>query len=172
MVVATNAPRQRAETAVFRLRSQGHADAALGVRCVTIDHREGRMLFVAAEYPFHEVLGVEFATELHEIARTNIQAFKHRKQRCTNIASININAADFDFPNRNLAVYIFNPFGPEVMKLVLENLARSIASHPRHVVILLLWPEQSHMVAEMPGMNPYRKTRRYDIYQTCEGAKH
>lgn len=130
------------------------------------------MLFVAAEYPFHEVLGVEFATELHEIARTNIQAFKHRKQRCTNIASININAADFDFPNRNLVVYIFNPFGPEVMKLVLENLGRSIASHPRHVVILLLWPEQSHMVAEMPGMNPYRKTRRYDIYQTCEGAKH
>ena len=68
-------------------------------------------------------------------------------------------------------VYIFNPFGPEVMKLVLENLGLSIASHPRHVVMLLLWPEQSQMVDEMPGMNLYRKTRRYDIYQTREGAK-
>jgi SAM-dependent methyltransferase len=127
---------------------------------------KGRMLFVAAEYPFKKVRGVEFSRDLHEMAGINIPRYRHRRQRCTDIQSIQANAAEFAFPNENLVLYIFNPFGPEVMSQMLTNLEQSIARYPRHVVVLLLWPELSNLVGQMPGIHLYKQTRRHHIYQT------
>jgi hypothetical protein len=75
--------------------------------------------------------------------------------------------AEYEFPNDNLVVYLFNPFGPGVLRPMLQNLQRSIDLHPRHVVVLLLWPVHGSLVAEMPTMRPYKLTRRYHIYQTA-----
>lgn len=75
-------------------------------------------------------------------------------------------AAEFEFPNENLVLHLFNPFGPEVMKRMLVNLQMSIERHPRHVIVVMLWPEWSDLVARMPGMQAYRQTRRHHIYQT------
>jgi SAM-dependent methyltransferase len=127
---------------------------------------KGRVLFVAAEYPFRKVRGVEFAGELHEQAKANIIRYRHRKQRCSDIESIHADAATFDFPNENLVIYLFNPFGPEVLGRMLAKLDLSIEKHPRHVMLVLLWPENSEMVAKMRWMREYRRTRRYHIYQT------
>jgi SAM-dependent methyltransferase len=128
---------------------------------------KGRMLFVAAELPFRKIQGVEFSTELHREAQTNIQNFRHSARRCAAIESVNANATDFAFPNDNLVLYLFNPFGPTVMTPMLRNLERSIARHPRHVIVLLLWPVNSHLVAELPSMTLYKETRRHHIYQTA-----
>jgi SAM-dependent methyltransferase len=127
---------------------------------------KGRVLFVAAEYPFRKIRGVEFAGELHEQAQANISRYRHRRQRCVDIASIHADAAEFDFPNENLVLYLFNPFGPEVLGRMLAKLEQSIERHPRHVIVVLLWPENSEMVAKMRWMREYRRTRRYHIYQT------
>jgi SAM-dependent methyltransferase len=132
---------------------------------------KGRMLFVAAELPFRKIQGVEFSTDLHHEAEANIQRFHHSSRRCANLESVNANAADFVFPNDNLVLYLFNPFGPSVMTPMLHNLERSIARCPRHVVILLLWPVNSHLVAELPCMTLYRETRRHHIYQTASPTR-
>jgi SAM-dependent methyltransferase len=127
---------------------------------------KGRVLFIAAEYPFRRIIGVEYATDMHELALENLRRYKHRKQRCADIQSVSANAAEFEFPNENLVLYLFNPFGPEIMQRMLANLQRSLESDPRHVVIVMLWPEQSSVVEQMPAMHVYKKTRRYHIYQT------
>jgi SAM-dependent methyltransferase len=133
---------------------------------------KGRMLFVAAELPFRKIQGVEFSTDLHREAQTNIQTFRHHTRRCAAIESINANAADFAFPEDSLVLYLFNPFGPAVMTPMLRNLERSIAQHPRHVVVLLLWPVNSSVVAELPCMTIYKQTRRHHIYQTAIATPH
>ncbi len=130
------------------------------------------MMFVAAELPFRKVQGVEFVIDLHEQARDNIRLNNRRKQRCVDIESINADAAEFEFPNENLVVSLFNPFGPEVLSRMLANLERSIEKHPRHIIILLLYPTYSHLVAQMPRMIAYRQTRRHHIYQTMEPHLH
>jgi SAM-dependent methyltransferase len=135
---------------------------------IDVGSGKGRMLFVAAEYPFRKVQGVEFAVDLHEQALANIGRYKHRRQRCGEIESVNADAAEFEFPHENLVLYLFNPFGPEVLGRMLANLRQSIERCPRHVVVLLLWPENSELVAKMDGMREYKKTRRYHIYQTAE----
>ncbi len=138
---------------------------------IDIGSGKGRMLFLAAEFPFRQVLGVEFATGLHQLASANIRRYNGFSQRCASIESVNANAAEFDFPNRNLVIYVFNPFGSEIMSKMLENLTHSIKTNPRHVIILMLWPEQSHLVEQMPLMQVYKKTRRHHIYQTSNPGR-
>jgi SAM-dependent methyltransferase len=126
---------------------------------------KGRMLFVAAEYPFRKVIGVEFSNDLHEEAVANIKRYKYPGQRCADIESVHADAAEFEFPDENLVIYMFNPFGPEVMGRMLANLERSIERHPRHVVVVMLWPEHSDLVAQMRGVRVYRQTRRHHIFE-------
>jgi SAM-dependent methyltransferase len=126
----------------------------------------GRVLFVAAEYPFRRVVGVEFATGLHRQALDNIARYRHGKSRCGSIESVLANAAEYEFPDEKLVIFMFNPFGPEILSRMLANLERSLRRCPRHVVVLMLWPEHSAVVAGMASMREYRRTRRYHIYQT------
>ena len=49
---------------------------------VDLGSGKGRMLLVASEFPFRQVIGVELAQELHEIAEGNIQQFRSRNIRC------------------------------------------------------------------------------------------
>lgn len=134
---------------------------------VDIGSGKGRILFLAAELPFRKIIGVEFATELHRQASANIERYNHLKQRCAHIESINADAAEFEFPGESLVLYIFNSFGPEIMSRMLANLAQSLQQDPRHVIFLMLWPEQSHLVEQMPDVQVYKKTRRYHILQTA-----
>jgi hypothetical protein len=150
-----------ARTALRELPINNHSEYTF----IDMGSGKGRMLFVAAEHPFRKVRGVEFVIDLHEQARDNIRRNNHWRQKCVDIESINADAAEFEFPHENMVIYLFNPFGPEVLGRMLINLERAIDKHPRHVVILLLYPKFSHVVAGMRGMHLYKQTRRHHIYQ-------
>jgi hypothetical protein len=55
-----------------------------------------------------------------------------------------------------------------VMERMLENLERSLEKHPRHAIVVMLWPEHSDVVERMGIMRVYRKTRRHHIYEAGE----
>ena len=129
---------------------------------VDLGSGKGRMLFVAAEMGFRRCVGVEFSRSLDAQATENIGRF--RRPLGTRIESVLADAAEFEFPAGNLVIYLFNPFGAETMGRVMGNLARSMVEAPRHVVVVLLWPEQEAMVAAVPGMRRVRATRRHVIY--------
>jgi hypothetical protein len=135
-------------------------------RFIDMRSGKGRVLFVAAEFPFRGVVGVEFSKTLHEEAVANLARYSHGSQRCTAIESVHANAMEYEFPEENLVVYMFNPFGPEVMGRILKNLEQSLERKPRHVVVVMLWPENWELVAGTAGMKEYRKTRRYHVYET------
>jgi len=133
---------------------------------IDVGSGKGRVLFIAAEYPFRKVIGVEYSAEMHRAALENIQNYRSSRQRCRDVGSVVANAAEYQFPDGNLVLYLFNPFGPEIMRDMLANLQRSLEAKPRHVVIVMLWPEHGRVVAETPGMRIYRQNRRYHIYET------
>ena len=132
---------------------------------IDIGSGKGRVLFIAAEYPFRKVLGVEYSNEMQRAALENVSRYKHASQRCFAIESLAANAAEYTFPDGNLVLYLFNPFGPEIMGRMLANLDLSLTQKPRHIIIVMLWPEQAHLVAEMAGVRTYRQNRRYHIYE-------
>ncbi len=129
---------------------------------------KGRVLFVAAEYPFRKVMGVEFSNALHDEAVANLRRYKFRGRRCSDIQPVHADAREFEFPDGNLVIYLFNPFGAEVMGRMLANLERSLERHPRHAIVVMLWPEHSDVVERMAIMRVYRKTRRHHIYEAGE----
>jgi cyclopropane fatty-acyl-phospholipid synthase-like methyltransferase len=126
---------------------------------------KGRVLFVAAEYPFRKVIGVEFSNALHDEAVANLKRYKYPGRRCADIEPVHVDARDFEFPNDNLVIYLFNPFGPEVMERMLANLEKSLERHPRHAIVVMLWPDHSDVVERMAIMRVYRKTRRHHIFE-------
>ncbi len=79
------------------------------------------MLFVAAEYPFRKVIGVEFSNALHDDAVANLKRYRFPKRRCADIEPVHADAREFEFPNDNLVIYLFNPFGEEVMERMLAE---------------------------------------------------
>ena len=129
---------------------------------------KGRMLLIAAEYPFRRVQGLEIALELHRDATQNISRFRHPSQRCAIIESLNVDALEYVFPQGNLILYLFNPFLPEVLKKVLLNLESSLAQHPRHVIVIIVNPVFGFVLEEKPFLRLYLENRRYRIYQSAK----
>ena len=135
---------------------------------IDVGSGKGRVLFVAAEYPFRKVIGVEFSNALHDDAVANLKRYKFAGRRCADIEPVHADAREFEFPDGNLVIYLFNPFGPEVMGRMLANLERSLERHPRHAIVAMLWPEHSDVVERMKIMRVYRKTRRHHIFEAGE----
>ena len=77
-----------------------------------------------------------------------------------------MDASEFEFPNENLVIYLFNPFGAPVMEKVLDNLAASLRRNPRHIIVAMLFPEFAPMLRGLAELRPYLLTNRFHIYQT------
>jgi predicted RNA methylase len=95
-------------------------------RCCFVDFGsgEGRSLMIAAAYPFDEVIGVEFAEELHQAAVRNIAKAGPALAGNNRIQSIRHDAAQFDIPRKDCVLYFYNPFGEVVFQEVLKNIER------------------------------------------------
>src|SRR5690242_902248 len=59
---------------------------------------KGRVLMVASEYPFRQVIGVELSSELNEIAKQNIARFPSHRKHADHITIFCCDAAEFDPP--------------------------------------------------------------------------
>src|SRR5205807_2515450 len=83
-----------------------------GYTFVDFGSGKGRMLLLAAEQSFAAVQGVEYNEHLHECAKNNLANKRNFNIQCKEIDALCVSAADYEFPNTNLVLYFFNPFGP------------------------------------------------------------
>jgi hypothetical protein len=101
---------------------------------------KGRALLLAAKFPFRRLIGVEFARELHEIAAANVLNWRNPDGRCPEFHLHCMDASEFDFPREPLVVFLYNPFGSEVIARVAQRLRDSYAAYPRPVYVLYINP--------------------------------
>ncbi len=99
---------------------------------------KGKVLMLAAQYPFRKVIGVELWEDLHRVAVENLAAFLTRA--AGEVRSVLMDAADFPLPEEPLVLYFFNPFPEQVLARVLANLKESLARAPRRVYVLFYAP--------------------------------
>lgn len=81
----------------------------------------GRLLLTAARLPFLRVFGVEFSRTLHEEALQNIGSYPRDQLRCGAIASVHMNAVDFEPPS-DFVAFFFNPFPLEIIERVADRI--------------------------------------------------
>jgi SAM-dependent methyltransferase len=128
---------------------------------------KGRMLLLAAELPFRRIIGVEFATDLDALARKNANTYRNKKQACFQIEPVNMDAAQFKFPPEPSFIYFFYPFEQEVMEPVIQNLNRSLAEHPRDVVLLYRNPILSDVVEAASNLKVHARRNYLTVYRSA-----
>jgi SAM-dependent methyltransferase len=100
---------------------------------------KGRALLLAADYPFRRIIGVEFAEPLVQTAQTNIRRYGERHD-VSRIEVVHSDALKYDLPAEPELIFLYNPFGPTMMKVVAERTRASLTAAPRDAVVLYLNP--------------------------------
>jgi Methyltransferase domain len=100
---------------------------------------KGRVLLVASHYPFRRVVGVEFSSELHQIAQENIRRYQSPARRCRAVYSVCADAATFALPERACVLYFNNPFAGPVFARVLGNI--QVAHERAHPKLYALYQQ-------------------------------
>ncbi len=95
----------------------------------------GRVLIIAALYPFRKVIGVEMSSKLNAIAAQNIEKVRN-KLKCKRIDINESDAAEYKLPNDVTVIYFFNPFKGATLSTVLDNIEESINRFPRELTII------------------------------------
>lgn len=116
---------------------------------------KARNLLLASRYPFREIIGVEFSHELHQIAENNVAIYKDRRQKCSRIRSICVDAADYALPATNLVAFFFNPFNDVVFSDVLNNIREF--GKGAHKLCIIYCEARCSSLLENSGLLPYQK---------------
>lgn len=133
---------------------------------VDLGSGKGRVLCLAAHFPFKEVLGVELSPELHQIAVTNLAALPASWRRAKKARSVVGDASTFELPAGPLVLYLFNPFAAPILGRVLANLERALHADPRPVHLLYYMPVHADVLARSPILELRSTAKHWAIYGT------
>ena len=103
---------------------------------------KGRVIiFLASRCKVRRIVGTEIVPGLAQIARKNMA----KSRLLCPVQIIDGDASQTDLSDGTV-FYLFNPFGQETLRRVLDNIHKSLAERPRKVKILYYTPEFSHML--------------------------
>lgn len=98
---------------------------------------KGRVLLLASQCGFEEVLGLEISPRLTDIAKQNAVGFKNRASSCCPIRVECTNILDYRMTGVETVFFLYSPFGYEVTEQFLKNLRQSLESHPRNLWLII-----------------------------------
>jgi SAM-dependent methyltransferase len=101
---------------------------------------KGRPLFVASEFPFRDICGVELSPRLAEIARRNAAIIARRYPQRTAVRLAVGDASTFPLPAGDLVLFLYHPFGAELIANVVAGVEAAIAAEHRSVYIVYYNP--------------------------------
>ncbi|MDB5963741.1 MAG: hypothetical protein JWQ72_241 [Polaromonas sp.] len=101
---------------------------------------KGRPLFVASEFAFRHVIGVEFSPQLAETARSNAAIIAQRYPQRPPVQVVTADAGSFALPPGNLVIFLYHPFGQDVMSRVVTQIERALAAEARSVYVVYYNP--------------------------------
>ena len=97
---------------------------------------KGRAMLLASQRPFHHVTGVELNPGLAKIAKRNVAIWEAGGRSKIAIEVVEGDATELGYPAGPLLVFIYNSFGPPVVRAVLQALERHIRATGARVDLL------------------------------------
>lgn len=132
---------------------------------IDVGSGKGRVLLMAADYPFRRIVGIELLPALNRVAQQNLNAYKSNSQRCFTLETIRGDAREFVFPTEPILLYLFNPLPESALSEVMANLDRSLKQFPRVVYLLYHNPLLEHVVARHPAFQKIEGTHMYSLFR-------
>ena len=127
---------------------------------------KGRVLLMAADYPFRRILGVELFPALHRIAQQNLNTYHSESQQsCFAMGTVCGDAREFIFPEEPTLLYLFNSLPQAALIEVMTNLNDSLRQCPRAVYLLYHNPLLEPVLANYPAFKKIGGTHQYLLFQ-------
>jgi SAM-dependent methyltransferase len=98
---------------------------------------KGRVMLVAMEIGFKQVIGLELSPLLVNQCLENLDKYCRRNSCQSKFLVLEQNAATYLPPSDACVFYLFNPFSPVIFEQVMKQIAISIGKNPRQVYILM-----------------------------------
>lgn len=127
---------------------------------------KGRVLLLAAEYPFKRLTGIEMRAPLHEMARRNLRTQRHFSVRSDSIELLNIDAREFEFSNEDMVLYFFNPFGTEIMQEILTKLQSVLQLTGRIALLVMVNSQFDELMKCFPQFEIVQRSALRSIYRS------
>ena len=126
---------------------------------------KGRVLLMAADYPFRRILGVELFPALHRVAQENLNAYASDSQQCFALEAVCGDAREFIFPAEPILLYLFNSLPEAALIEVMANLDRFAAPVSPPGYLLYHNPLLEHVLANYPAFNKIGGTHQYSLFR-------
>jgi SAM-dependent methyltransferase len=123
----------------------------------------GRVVVLAATYPFRRVIGVELSRQLVALAEENVRRAR-KKLRCPDVIIEHADALTFVVPADVTVIHLFNPFFGKILARVLDNIEQSLVDNPRRLTILVsnCIPRFDPLACQRPGSLVKRREYTFD----------
>ena len=113
---------------------------------------KGKVLIMAMDYDFAQVVGVEFSPRLAGIARRNVETYCRKTNRPNNCVIHTTDISTYAIGQHQNVFYLYHPFKRPVMERFLEQLNRSYDAAPRTMWLIYLEPQADcHRLVEKQG---------------------
>ncbi|MGH9869925.1 MAG: class I SAM-dependent methyltransferase [Candidatus Polarisedimenticolia bacterium] len=111
------------------------------------------VLLYALHYPFRRILGVELSARLHSIAQRNLEAARRLNPRLASrpVENVCMNVVAYPIPAEPLLCFLYNPFKGDTLDRVVDNVRRSLAEHPRGLLIVYYHSLSRHEAWDKAG---------------------
>ena len=120
----------------------------------------GRVICLFSRQRVSKCIGVELMEDLCQQARANVDRVRGRRTQveviCQDAALTNV--AD------GTVFYMYNPFGADTLRAILENIQRSLPVNPRKVRVAY------HNSVHKEVLDLYGWLRPYDSFKTLSGT--
>lgn len=131
---------------------------------------KGRVLCLAAQFQFKQVIGVELFSPLVEQAQKNLRALPSSWVRASHLSCVKADAGKFRFPVGPKVVYMFNPFRTQVLQQVLNNLRVRYEDEVKQkivpIYILYLEPVFEELLDTQPWLERRARSRSWSVWAT------
>jgi SAM-dependent methyltransferase len=129
---------------------------------------KGLSLLLAADYGFRSVLGVELDSGLLELSQANVRSFESRSPKHGGVIRLmQGDAARFGLPSQPTVLFLYNPFGEATLRIVADNIERSLKESPRPFVLVYYNPVHREVLDERPLLRRLSTTTRWVSYEGC-----
>ena len=163
-----NSPYQPTEPGLFHEMLQQLGIDFREFTFIDLGSGKGRVLLMAADYPFRRILGVELLSHLQRVADENIRKYKSAAQKCFAVESVCGDAREFIFPPEPTVLYLFNPL-PEVgLERLIANLELSLQRSFRPTYVIYHNPLLEHVLARSTALKKIAGTESYSLYAGVE----
>jgi SAM-dependent methyltransferase len=143
---------------------------------VDIGSGKGKVLFMAADFPFKHIVGVEYAAGLHEVAARNVTTYRSDTQKCRCIEPVHADALTYRLPDGPLVLFIFNALAKEIMRDLLKKLDGDAGAQRDRPLILIYTnirnvAEVGDVFDGLQNLRAVRRAKNFVVIANESGAR-